>query len=243
VSQYVALTQGVGPLYDELHSLLGAECETGPVHRSLARLASHLRKQELPRQLIVTTAFDDALERAFADAEEEFDVLAYLSSGRNRGKFLHVSAEGDVRVVDVPNAYADVAPGERTVILKVHGQVGGAPQREWESFVVSEDDYIDYLAQADLASVVPVLLAAKLRRSHFLFLGYALQQWSLRVFLHRVWGQEKVGYRSWAVHPGADALDREFWRHRGIDVFDVALEEYVDALLARLEVPAGTVAA
>jgi DNA-binding SARP family transcriptional activator len=243
VSQYVALTQGVGPLYDELHSLLGVQCEPSPVHRSLAQLASLLRRRDLPRQLIVTTAFDDALERAFAEADEEFDVLSYLSSGRHRGKFLHLKADGDVRVIDVPNAYSDVAPGERTVILKVHGQVDAAPSREWESFVVSEDDYIDYLAQTDLANVVPVLLAAKLRRSHFLFLGYALQQWSLRVFLHRVWGQEKVGYRSWAVQPEADALDREFWRHRGIDLFDVPLDEYAQGLVARVDVNAEAVAA
>src|SRR5215210_3664301 len=140
-----------------------------------------------------------------------------------------------MRVVEVPKEYADVAPGERPVILKVHGQVDAGPEREWESFVVSEDDYIDYLARTDLANVVPVLLAAKLRRSHFLFLGYALQQWSLRVFLHRIWGDEKVGYRSWAVQPGAGGLDREYWRHRGIDVFDVGLHEYVESLGARLE--------
>ena len=42
---------------------------------------------------------------------------------------------------------------------------------------------------------------AKLRRSHFLFLGYPVRNWSLRVFLHRIWGREKVAYRSWAVEP------------------------------------------
>ena len=37
---------------------------------------------------------------------------------------------------------------------------------------MSEDDYIGYLAQTTIAGVLPVTLAAKLRRSHFLFLGY-----------------------------------------------------------------------
>ena len=36
---------------------------------------------------------------------------------------------------------------------------------------------------------MPVQLAARLRRSHLLFLGYAVDDWSLRVFLRRVWGQ------------------------------------------------------
>src|SRR5215213_6617630 len=242
VSQHVALTQGVGPLYDELHELLGGEFEPGPIHRFFADLAGVLRARGEPQPLLVTTAFDHALERAFADAGEDVDVLTYLSVGRHRGKFLHVRPDRSMRVVEVPNEYADVAPGERPVILKVHGQVDAAPEREWESFVVSEDDYIDYLARTDLSNVVPVLVAAKLRRSHFLFLGYALQQWSLRVFLHRVWGDEKVAYRSWAVQPGAGTLDREYWRQRGIDVFDLELDDYVESLGARIESAAERVA-
>ena len=42
-------------------------------------------------------------------------------------------------------------------------------------------------------------LAARLRRSHLLFLGYAVDDWSLRVFLRRVWGHDRLAYRSWAV--------------------------------------------
>ena len=87
----------------------------------------------------------------------------------------------------------------RTVLLKIHGQVDRAPARERESFVVSEDDHIDYLAGADAAGTVPVTLAARLRRSHLLFLGYAVHDWSLRVFLRRVWANDRLAYRSWAV--------------------------------------------
>ena len=35
---------------------------------------------------------------------------------------------------------------------------------------------------------VPVTLAARLRRSHFLFLGYEMADWNLRLVLNRVWG-------------------------------------------------------
>ena len=76
------------------------------------------------------------------------------------------------------------------MILKLHGRVERTPAREWESFVVTEDDYIDYLAQTEIAAAVPVALAAKLRRSHFLFLGYTMADWNLRVILHRLWGDQ-----------------------------------------------------
>jgi hypothetical protein len=121
------------------------------------------------------------------------------------------------------------------VILKLHGGIDRRPERVWESFVVSEDDHIDYLAQAEIAVVVPVTLAARLRRSHFLFLGYPLNDWILPVFQHPVWGRERVGYRSWAIGEKPDAIEQELWRQRGIDIFDVPLEEYISGLRSRVE--------
>lgn len=234
ISQFIAVTRGVGPLYDELHAALGHDDAPGPVHRFLARLPSTLRELGAPQQLIVTTSYDQALEAAFREADEPVDVVTYLASGRDRGKVLHIAPDGAATVVDVPNAYTALAPNERAVILKVHGQVDRAPAREWESFVVSEDDFISYLAQTDIASVVPVTLTAKLRRSHFLFLGYPLLEWHLRVFLHRVWGDEKVAYRSWAVDGGSEPLVRDYWRSRGVDTFDVSVDDYIDGLEGRL---------
>ena len=58
-------------------------------------------------------------------------------------------------------------------------------------------------------------LAARLRRSHLLFLGYGLLDWSLRVFLHRLWSDGQADYRSWAVQPAAGAIEREFWKKPG----------------------------
>ena len=37
VAQYVALTKGSGPLYDELHAMLAAGAAPTPVHRFFAR--------------------------------------------------------------------------------------------------------------------------------------------------------------------------------------------------------------
>ncbi len=234
ISQYVAVTRGSGPLYDELHTLFDADFEPDPVRRLLARMPAALRERDAPQLLLVTTNYDLALERALLEEGEEFDVVSYLAVGRHRGAFLHLAPDGSARVIDVANEYGELAPDRRTVILKVHGQVDRRPDREWESFVVSEDDYIDYLAQTDLASLVPVTLTARLRRSHFLFLGYAPHEWTFRVFLHRVWGGQKVSYRSWAVEPRPDPLAREFWRHVAVDMLDAPLGQYIDELGHRM---------
>jgi hypothetical protein len=178
--------------------------------------------------------YDRALEQAFDEAGEDVDIVSYVSLGRDRGKFLHRSADGETRIIHLPNAYADVPLDSRPVILKIHGEVDRAPARDAESFVVSEDDYIAYLAETGIGGVLPVTLAARLRRSHFLFLGYGLLDWSLRVFLQRLWPDDQAGYRSWAVQPGAGSLEREFWRRRGVELIDAGLDDYVAPLDERL---------
>jgi DNA-binding SARP family transcriptional activator len=232
VAQYIAVMKGSGPLYDELHALLDPDLQPTVLHRFFAALPPLLRERGAPHQLIVTTSYDLALERAFLDAGEEFDVVSYLAAGRNRGKFCHVGPDGTGTLIEVPNTYAtELSLDRRTIILKLHGQVGrSADEREWESFVVTEDDYIEYLAQSEVASVVPVALGAKLRRSHFLFLGYTMADWNLRLLLHRLWGDQPLSYRSWAVQPEPMPIEREFWRRRDVDVLEIPLERYVMAL-------------
>ncbi len=238
VAEYVAVAKGAGPLYDELHVLFDHDCRPGPVHAAVAGLARTLRELGAPRQLLLTTNFDQLVEQAFRDAGERLDVVLYLALGQYRGKFLHVAADGRTTVVDLPNAYTGVSLDDTNVLFKIHGGIDRGPERAWDSFVVSEDDYIDYLAQAEISVVIPVTLAARLRRSHFLFLGYPLQEWGLRVFLHRLFGREKVAYRSWAVASGSDEIDHDLWRQRGVDVFDVPVDEYLARLRERVEAAA-----
>jgi DNA-binding SARP family transcriptional activator len=231
VAQFVAVMKGSGPLYDELHALLEAEVSPTPIHRFFASLPPLLRERGVPHQLLVTTSYDLALESAFVEAGEEFDVVSYVATGPQRGKFCHITPDGCGRIIDLPNTYAtELSLQERTVILKLHGQVDRGPAREWESFVVTEDDYIEYLSKSDVAGAVPVGLAAKLRRSHFLFLGYTMADWNLRVILNRLWSDQPLSYRSWAVQPDAKALEREFWRRRDVDVDELPLEQYIETL-------------
>ena len=180
---------GSGPLYDELHRRFEDAVEPQPVHRFLAGLAALLRERGAPHQLIISTRYDLALERAFESAGEEVDVVTYVATGPDRGKFWHRAPGEEPHPIDVPNTYAtELSLERRTVLLKLHGAVDPFPERSWESFVITEDDYIDYLGRSDVVSSVPVALAAHLRRSHFLFIGYEMVDWNLRLVMHRVWG-------------------------------------------------------
>jgi len=228
--------KGSGPLYDGLHALLAADVPPTPVHRFFASLPPLLRERGAPHQLIVTTSYDLALEQALLDAGEEFDVVSYVAAGRHRGRFCHIAPDGSASLIEVPNTYArELSLERRTIILKLHGRFDPSPERAWESFVVTEDDYIDYLSRTDVSGAVPVVLAAKLRRSHFLFLGYTMSDWNVRVVLNRLWGEQPLSYRSWAVQAESKSLEREFWRRRDVDVLELPLDRYIEVLVRHME--------
>jgi DNA-binding SARP family transcriptional activator len=230
VAQFVASTKGAGPLRDELQLLLDASAAPTAIHRFLASLPPLLRERGVPHQLLVTSCYDLALEQALLEAGEEFDVVAYVAAGRDRGRFCHREPNGATRVIDVPNTYAtELSLERRTVVLKLHGRLDPA-----DDVVVTEDDYISYLAHGDVGGAVPVGLAAKLRRSHFLFLGYGLREWSLRLVLDRMWGGDAPAYRSWAVVPEAQPLERQLWQARDVDLLELTLEEYGSGLARHL---------
>jgi len=123
VSQYYAVLLGLGRLYRDLRELFDVDFPPTPVHTFLAGLPAARRRNNGRRHhrhdLIVTTNYDDSLERAFRDAQEPFDLVTYQAVGPHQGCFLHFRpGEAEPVVIEVANKYVDVDPNERTVILK-----------------------------------------------------------------------------------------------------------------------------
>jgi hypothetical protein len=236
VAQYISTMTGSGPLYEELHELLDADYPSTSLTHFFANFQSILREKEYkPRyQLIVTTNYDDLIERAFRKTEEPFDLVTYVAEGEQRGKFLHLPPDGKERLIEKPNEYRSLSLKERTVILKIHGTVDRIHD-ERDSFVITEDHYIEYLTRTDISNLLPVTLAAKMRKSHFLFLGYSLRDWNLRVILYRIWGEQKLNYQSWAIQLDPHPIDRKFWVKRDVDILNIDLENYITKLRERLK--------
>ena len=259
VSQCVDLKRGWRSLYGTLHELFDDDYPPTELHRLLADIPRLMRRLERPPReshlLIVTTNYDDVLERAFDESPqpEPYDLVWYVARGDKTGKFMHRPPGGEPVVVEDPDQY--VVPldlTQRSVILKIHGAVDrGAGEND--SFVITENNYIDYLTRTDVRRLIPRGLAAKLRSSSILFLGYSLRDWNLRAIFHRIWQEEKLGWKSWAIRrplpplpeelagdPSAPELHRQreleseleeaFWDERGVDIFDVDLAAYTAAL-------------
>jgi SIR2-like domain/TIR domain len=244
ISEHVSLTEGRIDLCRAVRELLmKVEDRPSTVHRFLAHLPRRI--QALDReghQLIVTTSYDTALERAFDAVDEPYDLAVFAATGEHKGRFMHVPwwdrDNGGPTPITVPNEYVDLPIDEegalaRTVIVKLHGGAidcgtGGPNPRD--NFVITEDDYIGYLTQGPIASLIPLQILNKLRESHFLFLRYRLRDWTLRVFLQRVWGEQKLEARSWAIDPEQEAVERELWDHLGVNVVEQSMADFLDEL-------------
>jgi SIR2-like domain len=244
VAQYAELMSGMGPLYKRLHHLFNADYDFTSLHNLLATLPATLSAKGYPPHiLVVTTNYDDVLERAFKKAGVEFDLVTYMSdnSYQKRSWCIHIRpGVAEPEVISTPNAYYDISLKERSAILKIHGAVDRVDAAR-DSYVITEDDYINYLTHTDISSLVPVNLVRQLKNCSFLFLGYSLRDWNLRAILRRIWSQQELGFKSWAIQLNPDPLETMFWDKREVDIINIRLDDYIPLLDEQLQAlpPAG----
>jgi hypothetical protein len=246
VSQYVRSAESEEELYLYLREVFASDYAPTSLHRLLARVARLLADTGRPQLLAVTTNYDDLLEQALADEGLEFDVVWYEAKQNSaaNGRFVHRAPGKKPKAVARPNKYTGLPMTlERPAVLKLHGcLVRDSPAED--SYVITEDSYIDYLSGGDLGALIPIALWQRLTTSNFLFLGYSLSDWNLRVILNRIWGTRKLVGRWWAVQrepddPKIAKIERTLWDGReNVTLVYCELSEYVKNLEGRLPLAA-----
>ena len=111
---------------------------------------------------------------------------------------------------------------------------------EWDNFVITEEDYVEFLSRMTRGLAVPSLFYPYFRERSFLFLGYSLRDWNLRVVLRnlakyfaRHAGDDDEDMPSWAIQNNPSELERRLWVTRNVNIFDVGLEQFVMRLSER----------
>jgi hypothetical protein len=238
VAQYARMLRGEPRMLSWVKEILAVDSKPGPVHTYLAGLPARLEQLGLQKryQMIVTPKFDVALEQAMLKAKEPFDVAVYMAPGtQHAGLFMHIPWMEAARPIVTPNEYTefpidgDSLELTRTVIVRINGAVDDRDTGySWrKNYVITEDHYIDYLGGRPVESVVPMQILAKLRQASCLFLGYAIADWRLRVFLHWIWpGEQPSGATFWAVERDPSLLERHFWQRSGVPLYRSRLTEY-----------------
>jgi len=223
-AQYYGAATGLNALYDELHEIFDHDYPFNKVHQLLADVQAN--------RLIVTTNYDDLIERAFDAVDRPYDMVIHTTTPEMGDYLLWVPHGASTPEKVVPNKL-DINLEETTVIYKMHGTVA-RQSREYDQFVISEDDYINFLSRMVDSKVLPAMFAEPFLSLPFLFLGYSLRDWNLRVVLNHIDKSLRPldkGRRSWAIQSPISELEKLFWDKKNINVYERTVEHFVEELL------------
>lgn len=225
VAQYYSVFGGRAPLHETLHSIFNRDYPLTSLHTFLASI-------EIPL-LIITTNYDDLMERALDAASRPYDLVIYQTEVK-RGDKLLWRKHGETEPKEVISNRVDIDLEKVTVIYKMHGAVDRHAE-DRDHYVITEDDYIDFLTRMMKKKAIPTIFAAPFQKRHFLFLGYGLRDWNLRVVLNQIErdSQRAGNIVSWAIQHKPSLLEQRFWQKRGVEVYDQLLDEFVNEIMKR----------
>ncbi len=240
-SHYYIQRNNLIGLYNKLYEILPSiECQDSQaLQQFLATLPRLMlpkgrpqRSPGLPYQLIVTTNYDDMLEKAFFKAQQEFDVVFYIADGYERGKFKHKSYEGSVETIDTID-YKNLplrppwgqAKHPRPIILKLFGSF----DKDSKTQFVTTEEHLTLLLDK-LQQNLPTSLMSILHQSSILFMGYSPRDTDLDRILHCLWSPSNTMYKSFLLHQAQPGdLEKEIWKTRNVELIKIPtlLDDFV----------------
>jgi hypothetical protein len=229
-------------LISRLREVFAKEYAPGPVHQFLAESPKPL--------LIVTTNYDDLIEKAFIAKGRPYHLVVYPEWEEYAGSVLWWKPGAEEPEAHKPTVLP-LSLDDTTIIYKMHGTASA--RTAWNSFVITEEDYVRFLWRMTEKSAVPAHFMMHFRESAFLFLGYGLRDWNLRVMLENLhssfrndvksdtrpgqgdpfgdylgkFAPRKPELTAWAIQNRPSSLERTLWQSRNIRIYDMALDDFI----------------
>jgi hypothetical protein len=231
VASYFVETSARRRLRERLCEVFNRDFVPCDIHTYLAEIPTPL--------LIVTTNYDTLTEQAFVKVDRPYDLVIHPTDRKDvEASVLWWKYNADEPVAVPPNKlFIDLKT--TTVIYKMHGTVDRRLHK-WDSYVITEEDYVDFLSRMTGQTAVPALFMRHFRTRHFLFLGYGLRDWNLRVVLKNLRTilptaadaldtdeEDEEELRSWAIQFRPSDLEVELWNARRVKIYDVDINEFV----------------
>lgn len=224
-------------LRQTLREVFKLSCQPPDIHTYLARKSlqyedgepAYARRHD-ERQttgvpmLIVTTNYDDLIERAFIQEKRPYDLVIYPTDRAEAANSVLWWKDGEHSrppIMVAPNNLR-IDLKRTNVIYKMHGSVH-AEFEELDSYVITEDDYVDFLSRMTRQEAIPAQFLYYFRRRHFLFMGYGLNDWNLRVVLRNL--RSVLSPTSMTAHAGAGGAHAAAQRGAGDAAVAVAEDE------------------
>ena len=211
---------------DNLHKSFAVECSPGELHNTISSVEA--------TRLFITTNYDDLLEKALAPRQPHL-IVDHGSQG------LWVTAAGKVpeqvpptgdRIYALLNDEKTQLPS-RPVLFKMHGSVDKADPNN-DCYLITEEDYVDFLGR-DSGYYVPPYVSALMQGKDFLFLGYSLADWNVRVILRKLLKRATTKpVRCWAIVSGKSQVAQQVWQAQNLNIYPMELPDFAKELASHL---------
>jgi hypothetical protein len=247
VASYFEATNDRALLRDRLRQVFVRPHAPGVIHQFLAATKTPL--------LIVTTNYDNLIEQAFEAVGRPYHLVMHVSDQKEHAASVLWWKPGAGEPEAHPPVRLPLSLTDTPIIYKMHGGVSRKSER-WDNFVITEEDYMDFLSRMTAQGAIPARFMMEFRRKRFLFLGYALGDWNLRVILRSLRSalsnaaldlaggpptvfQVDPGAgetrRSWSIQLRPSELERWLWEKRQVSIYDLRIEDFVARLRQQME--------
>ncbi|MFZ1415281.1 MAG: SIR2 family protein, partial [Defluviicoccus sp.] len=185
-------------------------------------LAEIAKKRHL---LIITTNYDDMLERAFDQETVPYHWVSTFLGVPDKPINIRYRCPGSDTISAITPSKLDIDLDANSIIYKIHGSIDRTHLQE-HSFLITEENYVTFLKEFR-KRVVPPRIGRMLEQKSFLFLGYSLRDWNFRVMLESI---RQHRFEHWAVLRNISEIDKALWRKKGIKPFDLDLNDFVSGM-------------
>jgi hypothetical protein len=256
VASYFVDTSARRRLRERLQRIFVKEFEPAPIHlylaeiarKSNAEIAAQPNNQKEPGTplLIVTTNYDDLLEQAFQKLNRPYDLVVYPTDRKDIAASILWWQHGAQTPEAVHPSLLCTSIRTTNVIYKMHGSIDRG-QNALGSYVITEEDYIEFLSRMTTDGGAPKQFMRHFKERHFLFLGYGLGDWNLRVVLRNLRKVLPVTLEagkdvspseddnedeltSWAIQHAPSELEEALWRARKVKIYNEDINHFVAGL-------------
>lgn len=159
---------------------------------------------KLPFKIIITTNYDDLLEKQFEQAGKSICCIYYKEEDWSHS----FSAWDD----------------QTTLLVKLHGCV----RRNDLPLIITARDYAEFLAESSLAKEI---LKYLVKNRTFLFVGYSLSDMDIRAAIFFKFWERTRPYNYSIQDEPIDSWKFSFWRDQGINIFQEDAVDFFEELL------------
>jgi hypothetical protein len=211
---------------DILHDSFAVEASPGLLHNAIAAVRA--------TRLYITTNYDDLLEQALAPRQPHLIV----DRGGAQGLLVTPAGKDPVEVQPTGDGIYELLDDEesarlcRPILFKMHGSVDKVDARR-DCYLITEEDYVDFLGR-DKGHYIPLYVEAMMRNKDFLFLGYSLRDWNVRVILRKLLKGTATARRCWAIVSGKSQVEQQVWAKQNLNIHSEDLKVFAKKLSTEL---------